>query len=51
MLYYRAAATEEGHSQANHGSFSEMMRRANVLPEMLTPEYASIIKNKYKTVQ
>jgi len=30
MLYYRAAATEEGHSKAAHGDFSTMCRRAGI---------------------
>lgn len=30
MLYYRAAATDEGHQKAGHGSFEIMKRRANV---------------------
>jgi predicted DNA-binding ribbon-helix-helix protein len=30
MLYYRAAATEEGHSRAGHGSFQNMIRRARM---------------------
>jgi predicted DNA-binding ribbon-helix-helix protein len=33
MLYYRAAATEEGHSKAAHGDFSHMCRRAGALPK------------------
>lgn len=28
MLYYRAAATEEGHGRAGHGDFAYMCRRA-----------------------
>lgn len=28
MLYYRSAATEEGHVRAGHGSFEQMPRRA-----------------------
>lgn len=28
MLYYKSAATEDGHRQAGHGSFDDMMRRA-----------------------
>src|SRR5579859_1151253 len=27
MLYYRAAATDEGHTRAGHGSFTRMMER------------------------
>lgn len=30
MLYYRAAATEDGHSRAGHGSFQNMVRRARI---------------------
>lgn len=32
MLYYRAATTEEGHSRAEHGNVSRMVKKAN-LPE------------------
>lgn len=35
MLYYRAAATEEGHARAGHGSFDHMMSRARMTAEML----------------
>lgn len=30
MLYYRAAATEDGHARAGHGSFQNMIRRARM---------------------
>ena len=30
MLYFRAAATEEGHARAGHGSFEYMKQRAGV---------------------
>lgn len=30
MLYFRAAATENGHDGAGHGNFEEMKRRAGV---------------------
>ncbi len=30
MLYYRAAATEEGHRRAGHGDFEFMKRRARI---------------------
>ena len=30
MLYYRAAATEEGHDEAGHGNFEYMKRRAGM---------------------
>ncbi len=35
MLYYRAAATEEGHVRAGHGSFEIMLRRARITSEVL----------------
>jgi predicted DNA-binding ribbon-helix-helix protein len=35
MLYYKAAATEDGHSRAGHGQFSNMMQRARMTPEMI----------------
>lgn len=35
MLYYRAAATEEGHRKAGHGDFNNMMDRARMDGEML----------------
>lgn len=37
MLYFRAAATEEGHRRAGHGSFESMVRRAR-----MGDEYARI---------
>jgi predicted DNA-binding ribbon-helix-helix protein len=30
MLYYRAAATEDGHVRAGHGNFDNMKKRAGV---------------------
>ncbi len=30
MLYFRAAATENGHEKAGHGSFENMKRRAGI---------------------
>ena len=30
MLYYRVAATEEGHKKAGHGNFDRMLGRANI---------------------
>lgn len=35
MLYYRAAATLDGHSRAGHGDFENMKRRARVVEESL----------------
>ena len=36
MLYYRAAATDEGHRKAGHGNFKNMIRRARMTDEMLS---------------
>lgn len=35
MLYYRAAATLDGHVRAGHGDFENMKRRARVTKEIL----------------
>jgi predicted DNA-binding ribbon-helix-helix protein len=35
MLYYRAAATEEGHAKAGHGDFDSMLHRARVTRALL----------------
>lgn len=35
MLYYRAAATEEGHRRAGHGDFSHMIQRARMPAELM----------------
>ena len=35
MLYYRAAATEEGHRRAGHGNFEFMRQRARLAAEAL----------------
>jgi hypothetical protein len=36
MLYYRAAATEDGHARAGHGCFSNMLSRARLTMEVIT---------------
>lgn len=36
MLYYRAAATSDGHQKAGHGSFENMKRRARLTVDMKT---------------
>jgi predicted DNA-binding ribbon-helix-helix protein len=33
MLYYKAAATEQGHERAGHGNFKKMMTRARITEE------------------
>jgi predicted DNA-binding ribbon-helix-helix protein len=40
MLYYRAAATEDGHSRARHGNFDQMVQRARMTPDMLKKQAA-----------
>lgn len=32
MLYYKAAATEDGHQKVGHGNFENMKKRAGVTP-------------------
>lgn len=44
MLYFRAAATENGHQQAGHGSFESMKQRAGVI------DHWSALNDKYKGV-
>lgn len=36
MLYYRAAATEDGHRRAGHGDFSHMIQRARMPAELMS---------------
>lgn len=36
MLYYRAAATQEGHIKAGHGSFENMKQRARINVDLKT---------------
>lgn len=36
MLYYRAAATEEGHRRAGHGNFDQMIQRARMPAELVS---------------
>ena len=35
MLYYRAAATDDGHRRAGHGSFEHMLQRARMPYEVI----------------
>jgi len=46
MLYFRAAATEEGHGSAGHGNFKQMAKRAN-LTKKQTNKYFSNFENTY----
>ncbi len=36
MLYYRAAATDEGHRRAGHGNFDHMIQRARMPAELIS---------------
>lgn len=45
MLYYRAAATEEGHIRAGHGNIEKMIHRARMTSDMLNE-----LQGKEKTV-
>ena len=42
MLYYKAAATEEGHKKAGHGCFNKMIHRKEVLESTKLDGYSSI---------
>lgn len=45
MLYYRAAATDEGHKRAGHGNFEAMKRRTRVTDadlQGLTSQYINL---------
>ena len=44
MLYYRAAATEEGHMKAGHGNFQVMLRRARVGAEEKKPAFMRVLQ-------
>jgi len=45
MLYYRAAATEEGHARAGHGCFSKMLSRARLTMDVITgPGMAGLVR-------
>ncbi len=41
MLYYKAAATEDGHARAGHGNIDRMKIRARVQNSMLTDKAGS----------
>jgi predicted DNA-binding ribbon-helix-helix protein len=41
MLYFRAAATQDGHIRAGHGNFENMRRRARVREEILSSRSAN----------
>ena len=45
MLYYRAAATQEGHNRAGHGDFVTMKKRARVYGDLRTSA-ASLLRPK-----
>ena len=47
MLYYRAAASEEGHNRAGHGDFEHMKRRARIQPEEMSAS-RKLQKNGHK---
>lgn len=48
MLYYRAAATDDGHRRAAHGSFENMMSRARMTPEMLAVRISANTNGRLK---
>jgi hypothetical protein len=42
MLYFKAAATEEGHKKAGHGDFDNMKRRAGMAPNWTAVTYLKV---------
>lgn len=46
MLYFKAAATEEGHNRARHGDFSNMVRRARLSEEHGSPKIVEFLTQK-----
>lgn len=49
MLYYRAAATTEGHERAGHGDFATMKKRARVFGDLRTKAASLLQPNRQKT--
>ena len=46
MLYFRAAATEEGHARSGHGDIARMLRRARVPAQVAsTPHRNGILRD------
>lgn len=50
MLYFRAAATEDGHQKAGHGNFERMKRRARI-PAHMDAHFYSRAQVSEKTAQ
>ncbi len=50
MLYFRAAATEDGHQKAGHGNFERMKRRARI-PAHIDAHFYSRAQVSEKTAQ
>jgi predicted DNA-binding ribbon-helix-helix protein len=48
MLYFRAAATEDGHKRAGHGSFESMIRRARMGDEYARIQAAQVQESARK---
>lgn len=46
MLYFRAAATENGHEKAGHGSFENMKRRAGMSPDWKAMKKQQLIEQE-----
>jgi len=56
MLYYRAAATEDGHMRAGHGRFDNMLRRARLsvdesLDQASRKSFASLSEKHLKKLE
>jgi len=49
MLYFRAAATEQGHDKCGHGNFMSMVTRAQLSPDLMAFFTRILKKSKWKT--
>ena len=49
MLYYRAAATSDGHKRAGHGDFATMKKRARVYGDLRTRAASLLKPNRNKS--
>lgn len=50
MLYYKAAATEEGHRRAGHGDFDNMRQRARIPEETQFTLSSKRTRNNFRSL-
>ena len=49
MMYFKAAATEEGHKRAKHGGFHHMLQRAKITSAPVRSKCESALKVQYSS--